>query len=410
MATLNVIGNSGGTANTVVTVGAVNSHNNDDGCSCLKVTGVAGGVVDRAITVGNLHGSLHVNETHHTEAEQVTVTNSNVNLLQEVVLPDYESRRLQEYTRAVTGKADDVFVPTKTYKFSAACLTKASLVTIIGSPGDGKTATAYKILADYQKEGFDIFIITKPKELKYRRNPENPTIFLIDDIFGKTEVPKETFKKWKRALEELEPTLNSTFKLVMTSRDYVFNEYFKQLGFLRDSLFKEDLVVQVDLTYSEKMLILEKYISHHNLAMATVDIKQIANMSTPYGFPQTCALFFRWKQFQNDPVAFFRNPARFLQDAVRGLAEECPAKYAALLLVCADGDVCIASLTKDSVCLTQLLESKAISVDWFLENRYTIFPELCGTFLERDSDSVRLAHEAIRQAVRDVEDDNPCVR
>ncbi|XP_067655090.1 uncharacterized protein [Haliotis asinina] len=410
MATMNVIGNNGDTTNTIVTVGVVNSHENDNVYSSLNVTGVADGVVEQAITVGHLHGNLHVNETHLTEAEHVTVTDSNVSLLQEVVQPDYESQRLQEYTRTVTGKADEVFVPTQTYKLSAACLTEASLVTIIGSPGDGKTATAYKILSDYQAEGYDIFIITKPKELKYRRNPENPTIFLIDDIFGKTEVPKETFKKWKRALEELEPTLNSTFRLVITSRDYVFNEYFKQLGFLRDSLFREELVVEVNLTNSEKVRILEKYISHHNLAMTTVDIKQIANMPTPYGFPQTCALFFRWKKFQSNPVAFFRNPAHFLQDAVRDLAEECLAKYVALLLVCAEGDVCIASLNNDDARLAHLLQSKDISVDFFLENRYTIFPELCGTFLERDSDTVTLAHEAIRQAVLNVEDHNPCLR
>lgn len=57
-------------------------------------------------------------------------------------------------------------------------------VTFVGVPGSGKTATARHIALILEEEGYEILPIKKIEFIETFCDPDNPQVFLFDDVVG----------------------------------------------------------------------------------------------------------------------------------------------------------------------------------------------------------------------------------
>jgi hypothetical protein len=155
-------------------------------------------------------------------------------------------------------------VVTGSYHKAADALDKHSFVLLIGEPAAGKTTIASLLAmgALDQWEASTLKLETAEKVAKHW-NPDDPfQFFWIDDAFGVTQYESTLVHQWNHHLPKLKAMLNKGAKIVMTSRDYIYNRARKDLKEGAFPLLKESQVV-IDvhnLTSLEKKQILYNHI------------------------------------------------------------------------------------------------------------------------------------------------------
>lgn len=166
-------------------------------------------------------------------------------------------------------------VITKTYKKAIEALNKHGFVLLIGEPAAGKTTIASMLAmsaADQWKSS--VLKLDDPAKVVGHWNPDEPSqFFWIDDVFGVTQYESPLVHGWNHSFSQVKAMLRQGVKIVMSSRDYIYNSARKDL---KDSAFpllnESQVVIDLqELTETEKQQILYNHLKlgKQNVAFLT---------------------------------------------------------------------------------------------------------------------------------------------
>lgn len=155
-------------------------------------------------------------------------------------------------------------VVTDAYGKAAAALDRHGFVLLIGEPAAGKTTIASMLaMAAVDQWNASMLKLDDPGKVVERWNPEEPSqFFWLDDAFGVTQYEAFLVHGWNHILPQIKTMLRKGAKIVMTSRDYIYNRARKELKEGAFPLLKESqVVIDVhDLSDGEKRQILYNHL------------------------------------------------------------------------------------------------------------------------------------------------------
>lgn len=155
-------------------------------------------------------------------------------------------------------------VLTESYRKAARALDAHRFVLLVGEPASGKTTIASLLaMSSADQWGASVVKLVTPKDVVDRWNPhEKSQLFWIDDAFGVTQYESGLATGWNHILNEVKTILRQGNRVVMTSRDYIYNRARKDLKEGSFPLFQESqVVIDVhDLTVDERSQILYNHL------------------------------------------------------------------------------------------------------------------------------------------------------
>ncbi|MBM4094557.1 MAG: hypothetical protein FJ276_34905 [Planctomycetes bacterium] len=135
---------------------------------------------------------------------------------------------------------------------------------LIGEPAAGKTTIASLLaMAALDQWNASTLKLDDPGKVAEHWNPDEPSqFFWLDDAFGVTQYEDFLVHRWNHILPQIRPMLRKGAKIVMTSRDYIYNRARKDLKESAFPLLKESQVVidVQDLSAGEKRQILYNHL------------------------------------------------------------------------------------------------------------------------------------------------------
>lgn len=136
-------------------------------------------------------------------------------------------------------------VVTDSYRKAVDALDKHGFVLLIGEPAAGKTTIASMLaMAAADKWGSSVLKLDDPGKVVEHWNVEEPTqFFWIDDAFGVTQYESSLAHGWNHTLAQIKAMLRQGVKIVMTSRDYIYNRARQDLKESTFPLISESQVV-----------------------------------------------------------------------------------------------------------------------------------------------------------------------
>jgi hypothetical protein len=155
-------------------------------------------------------------------------------------------------------------VVTDAYRRAAEALDKHSFVLLIGEPAAGKTTIASLLaMAALDQWNASMLKLDDPGKVAERWNPDDPSqFFWLDDAFGVTQYEGFLVHRWNHVLPQIKTMLRKGAKIVMTSRDYIYNRARNDLKESAFPLLKESqVVIDVhDLSAHERRQILYNHL------------------------------------------------------------------------------------------------------------------------------------------------------
>ncbi len=155
-------------------------------------------------------------------------------------------------------------VLTESYRKAAKALDVYRFVLIVGEPASGKTTIASLLaMSSADQWGASVVKLATPQSVVERWNPhEKSQLFWIDDAFGVTQYESPLVSGWNHILNEVKTILRQGNRVVMTSRDYIYNRARKELKEGVFPLFQESqVVIDVhDLSVDERRQILYNHL------------------------------------------------------------------------------------------------------------------------------------------------------
>ena len=155
-------------------------------------------------------------------------------------------------------------VITDSYRKAVSALDKHGFVLLIGEPAAGKTTIASMLaMAAADKWKSSVLKLADPAKVVERWNVDEPSqFFWIDDAFGVTQYESPLVHGWNHSLVQVKTMLRQGCKIVMTSRDYIYN---RARHDLKESAFpllsESQVVIDVhDLSDLEKQQILYNHL------------------------------------------------------------------------------------------------------------------------------------------------------
>lgn len=102
--------------------------------------------------------------------------------------------------------------------------TTEDIITVIGSPGCGKSTAAHHLaLQLHLHQDYDIIYSHDPIDLRNYFHPERKQIFVFDDVYGKHMLEQQKKEIWSTLSKELYTILHKkTVKIVLSCRTYIF--------------------------------------------------------------------------------------------------------------------------------------------------------------------------------------------
>lgn len=155
-------------------------------------------------------------------------------------------------------------VVTDAYRRAVDAIDKHSFVLLIGEPAAGKTTIASLLaMAALDQWNASTLKLDDPGKVVEHWNPDEPSqFFWLDDAFGVIQYEDFLVRRWNHILPHIRPMLRKGAKIVMTSRDYIYNRARKDLKESAFPLLKESqVVIDVhDLSADEKRQILYNHL------------------------------------------------------------------------------------------------------------------------------------------------------
>jgi hypothetical protein len=136
-------------------------------------------------------------------------------------------------------------VVTGAYGKAVDAINKHGFVLLIGEPAAGKTTIASMLaLAALDHWNASMLKIDDPAKVSEHWNPDEPSqFFWLDDAFGVTQYEEFLVHGWNHILPKIHSMLRRGAKIVMTSRDYIYNRARKDLKESAFPLLRESQVV-----------------------------------------------------------------------------------------------------------------------------------------------------------------------
>lgn len=152
-----------------------------------------------------------------------------------------QARAILESLREELAKV----VVTDAYRKAAAAIDRHGFVLLIGEPAAGKTTIASMLaMAAVDQWNASMLKLDDPGKVVERWNPEEPSqFFWLDDAFGVTQYEAFLVRGWNHILPQIKTMLRKGAKVVMTSRDYIYNRARQELKEGAFPLLKESQVV-----------------------------------------------------------------------------------------------------------------------------------------------------------------------
>lgn len=174
--------------------------------------------------------------------------------------------RRYEQTKALLSELPDLSktVVTNTYRKALQALQKHGFVLLVGEPAVGKTTIA-SLLAMCAMDEWkcQVLKLEKPEQVRERWNTEESSQFIwVDDAFGVTQYESHLALGWNRTLDSVSTMIRRGHRIVLTSRDYIYNNARRDLKRSSFPLFEESQVV-IDvkqLTSDERQQILYNHV------------------------------------------------------------------------------------------------------------------------------------------------------
>jgi hypothetical protein len=155
-------------------------------------------------------------------------------------------------------------VVTDSYRKAVDALDEHGFVLLIGEPAAGKTTIASMLaMAAADNWGSSVLKLADPGKVVEHWNVEEPTqFFWIDDAFGVTQYESSLVHGWNHSLVQIKAMLRQGVKIVMTSRDYIYNRARNDLkGSTFPLISESQVVIDVhDLSDLEKQQILYNHL------------------------------------------------------------------------------------------------------------------------------------------------------
>ena len=230
-------------------------------------------------------------------------------------------------------------VRTGTYEKAARAILDKGFVLLLGQPATGKTTIAAELaLAAIDGHGASLIKIDDAADFEDRWNPEEPSqLFWLDDAFGSTQLDIDLAKHWARAVPRVHAALERGARVVLTSRDYIYEAakpYLKPGSF--PLLDESRVVVDVrDLTGEERRQILYNHLKHGNQPVAFLAAIQthLEKLADHPGFTPELARRLGHPSFTTKVVpsigesveAFFARPREYLEDMIRAFDDDAKA-------------------------------------------------------------------------------------
>jgi shikimate kinase len=171
-------------------------------------------------------------------------------------------------------------VITSSYKKAADALDKHGFVLLIGEPAAGKTTIA-SLLAmgalDQWKEA-TMKLDTDDQVIKHWNTHDPQQFSWIDDAFGVTQYESNLVHQWNHQIAHIRAMLKNGAKIVMTSRDYIYNRARNDLKESAFPIFKESQVV-IDV---HDLSLVEKRQMLYNLLKWVTSLQLFANQSNRF--------------------------------------------------------------------------------------------------------------------------------
>lgn len=155
-------------------------------------------------------------------------------------------------------------VITDSYRKAVSALDEHGFVLLIGEPAAGKTTIASMLaMAAADKWKSSVVKLADPAKIVERWNVDEPSqFFWIDDAFGVTQYESPLVQGWNHSLAQVKAMLRQGVKIVMTSRNYIYN---RARHDLKESAFpllgESQVVIDVhDLSALERQQILYNHL------------------------------------------------------------------------------------------------------------------------------------------------------
>ena len=132
-----------------------------------------------------------------------------------------QSQAVLEFMREDLAKV----VVTDAYQKAVDAINKHRFVLLIGEPAAGKTTIA-SLLAMAALDQWNTLVLKldEPKSMVERWNTNEPSqFFWVDDAFGVTQYQDSLVKDWNRILIGIRTMISGGARIVLTSRDYIYN-------------------------------------------------------------------------------------------------------------------------------------------------------------------------------------------
>ncbi|XP_063417053.1 uncharacterized protein LOC134699382 [Mytilus trossulus] len=223
----------------------------------------------------------------------------NVTAEQEEVIPKHIRDQIEKEIEK--WKQDDIkFVPTNASKFVMSRLEDENCVTVVGSPGVGKTAVTRHVALQMEGMGYQVIPITVPTDIRNFYQPGRQTVFVIDDMCGNFTANKQLIDNWKQLLDVVDNIVLDNCKIIISCRSQVYKDnkfcVLAQFRSCECNLISKDLLLSKD----ERIQIAKAHLGKHGNDIPEAMLLQYDC------FPLLCFLYSR--QDNRDIQKFFKNP------------------------------------------------------------------------------------------------------
>ena len=169
---------------------------------------------------------------------------------------------------------------------------------MIGSSGMGKTVTLRHVALKMADSGYDVIPVQEPRDIEQYYNPNEKSIFVVDDFCGKYSANKTEIDQWEKIIQNSSRYKLGNVKLFVACRLQVYkDDLFSNL-----SLFKScvcDLTEDFKMSEEELQSIAFLYIGEN-----APKIYEFVNLYDC--FPLLCKLYNENKSLRLQ--GFFQNP------------------------------------------------------------------------------------------------------
>ncbi|MDR6636962.1 hypothetical protein [Paenarthrobacter nitroguajacolicus] len=166
-----------------------------------------------------------------------------------------DERRLEQSSVLLANLGEDLatFVPTAAYRQAADALAEHGFTLLLGAPAAGKSTIAAVLSAvALDEQGAGVRRVDSASELIQSWNPhEKGQLFWVDDAFGAIRYDQQLTDQWSRRLDQIMTAVKSGAKVILTSRDYIYQQARTHLKEYAYPLLREQRVV-VDVAQLSK--------------------------------------------------------------------------------------------------------------------------------------------------------------